>query len=343
MSEIIKIDGSMGEGGGQILRSSLALSLLTGRPISIQRIRAKRQKPGLQPQHRLCVQAAAAIGQARTRGVDLGSTRIDFEPGTISAGRFNFAVGTAGSCNLVLHTLYLPLALQGSSSSQVVITGGTHLTHSPTYEFMAGTWSKYLALANVHVQTRLRRAGFYPRGGGVLEGTLEPCPGIKGLNLENIERASKVRIRSMVSGLPESVAIRQADRARSLLEEMGLLVEVEQDIRRDGLGTAVTVTIETRPVPTVFTALGARGKPAETVAEEAVEQVRVYLARPAAVDRYSADQLVLPLALARGPSCYAVEQVTQHLLTNIDVVRFFIDRSITCEGAEGEPGIVRIE
>ncbi len=342
MSEIIKIDGSMGEGGGQILRSSLALSLLTGRPINIQRIRARRSKPGLQPQHRLCAQAAAAIGQARTRGVDLGSTRIDFEPGAVSAGGYNFAVGTAGSCNLVLHTLYLPLALRGSSASQVTITGGTHLTHSPTYEFVAGTWSKYLALANVHVETRLRRAGFYPRGGGVLESTLEACPGIKGLNLESMKGASMVRVRSMVSGLPESIAIRQANRAKSLLEDMGLQVETEQDIRRDGLGTAVALTIETRPVPTVFTSLGARGKPAETVAEEAVEQAREYLAGPAAVDRYSADQLVLPLALAEGSSCYAVEQVTQHLLTNIDVVRLFIDRAITCEGTEGEPGIVRI-
>jgi RNA 3'-phosphate cyclase len=342
MADLVKIDGSRGEGGGQMLRSSLALSLLTGRPVHIHRIRARRQKPGLQPQHRLCVQSAAKIGQAETRGVDLGSTRIEFEPGEVGAGQYRFAVGTAGSCSLVLHTLYLPLALRGMTRSDVSVTGGTHLTHSPTFDFLAGTWTRYLQAIGVSVWTNMRRAGFYPRGGGILEAIIEPCRHIAGLQIDRIERPSTVDIRSMVSGLPSSIADRQADRARELLEEMGLAVEVTTDIRRDGLGTAVALELATRPVPTVFTGLGARGKPAEVVAEEAVEQVRSYLAGPAAVDHFSADQLILPLAFAKGPSSFPVEKVTLHLLTNIEVVRSFVDRTIECEGNEGEPGRVRI-
>jgi RNA 3'-phosphate cyclase len=342
MSDIVKIDGSMGEGGGQILRSSLALSLLTGRPVSINRIRAGRQKPGLQPQHRMSVRAAAEICQAQTRGVDLGSTRLDFEPGPIAPGKYHFAVGTAGACSLVLHTIYLPLALRASAPSEVVITGGTHVSHSPAFEFIGGTWSKYLALAGVRVQPRLQRAGFYPRGGGVLEASIEPCAGIKGIEIEAVACQPKVSVRSMVSGLPANIVDRQADRARELLQEMDLQVEVVKEIRRDGLGTLLAIEIETRPVGTTFTALGARGKPAETVAEEAVEQVRTYLAQPPAVDRFSADQLILPLALAEGPSSFPVEEVTLHLLTNVEVVRRFLERDIKVEGKEGESGFVRI-
>jgi RNA 3'-terminal phosphate cyclase (ATP) len=343
MPDLVRIDGSRGEGGGQMLRSSLALSLLTGKPVSINRIRAGRKKPGLQPQHRLCVQAAAKIGSAKTKGVDLGSTRIEFEPGSVVSGPYQFEVGTAGSCSLVLHTLYLPLALRGSTASEVSITGGTHVTHSPTYDFLAGTWSRYLELIGIRVGTRLRRAGFYPRGGGVLEARIEPCQAINGINLEAFEPATLVHIRSMVSGLPESIADRQAERAAELLEEMNLTVEVTRDIRRDGLGTAVALELATKPVSTTFTALGERGKRAETVAEEAVEQVRTYLARPAGVDHFSADQLLLPLALAEGSSSFAVEEVTLHLLTNIEVIRSFVDRDIECKGNEGDPGCVRIE
>ena len=342
MTDIVKIDGSMGEGGGQILRSSLALSLLTGRPVSINRIRAGRQKPGLQPQHRMSVRAAAEIGQAQTRGVELGSMRLDFEPGAIAPGKYHFAVGTAGACSLVLHTIYLPLALRGSAPSEVIITGGTHVSHSPAFEFIDRTWSNYLALAGVRAQLRLERAGFYPRGGGVLEASIEPTIGIKGIEIAAVVCQPNVRVRSMVSGLPANIADRQADRARELLEEMNLQVEVVKEIRRDGLGTVVAIEIDTQPVMTTFTALGARGKPAETVALEAVDQVRAYLAQPPSVDRFSADQLVLPLALAEGPSSFPVEEVTLHLLTNIEVVRRFLERDIRVEGKEGEAGLVRI-
>lgn len=342
MSDVVKIDGSQGEGGGQILRSSLALSLLTGRPVTITRIRAGRQKPGLQPQHRLSVQAAAEIGQAETRGVDLGSTRIEFVPGPVTPGKYNFAVGTAGSCSLVLHTIYLPLAWRTSAPSEVVITGGTHVSHSPAFEFIQHTWADYQAIMGLQVRTHMRRAGFYPRGGGVLHATIEPCQTIGGVQLATMAAPKTAHIRSLVSGLPAHIADRQASRARALLEDLGLQVDVEYDIRHDGLGTAVAVTLDTQPVATVFTALGARGKLVEAVAEEAVDQVRAYLEGPPAVDRHSADQLVLPLSLAEGPSSFAVEQVTLHLLTNLEVIRQFLERDIACEGKEGGPGRVRI-
>jgi RNA 3'-terminal phosphate cyclase (ATP) len=340
---MIELDGSRGEGGGQILRTSLALALLTGKPFHLRHVRARRDRPGLQPQHLMSVQAAAAVGQARTKGASRGSGDLVFEPGPVTPGKYHFPIGTAGATGLVLQTIYLPLSLGAAGPSEVVVEGGTHNDHSPCFHFLNATWRPYMELLGLKMTLRMRRPGFYPRGGGAVEAEFSPCPRLRGLRLTERSPVTSVQGLSAVASLPESIARRQADRAVSRLQETGLDVHVREESWSGGPGTVLALTLDTAPVPTLFFALGARRKRAERVADEAAEQLLAYLdAAPAAVDPHSADQLVLPLALADGPSLYRVSAVTQHLLTNIDVVRHFVDRDIACEGELGRPGTVNI-
>src|SRR5262249_49685242 len=169
---VIELDGSFGEGGGQILRSSLALSLLTGKPFHLRNVRAGRAKPGLQPQHVMTVRSAAEVGQAETRGASLRSTDLEFRPGKVRPGPYRFDIGTAGATGLVLHTLYLPLALHAAGPSDLTLVGGTHVKTSPSFHFLATTWSRYVALLGLRVNLTMQHPGFYPRGGGVVEAHL---------------------------------------------------------------------------------------------------------------------------------------------------------------------------
>ena len=342
METMLELDGSMGEGGGQILRTSLALSLLTGRAFHLRNVRAGRAKPGLQPQHLMSVRAAAEVGQAQLRGASRGSTDLVFEPGEVRAGPYRFDIGTAGSTGLVLHTVYLSLALRGTVPSALTLIGGTHVRTSPCYHFLDATWLRYLAACGLHVTLRLQRPGFYPRGGGVMEAFVQQCARPHGVTLK--ERGPvKASGFSAVAGLDAGIARRQARRARFRLEQYGVKAELREETWEGGPGTVVAIELDTSPVPTLFFALGERGKPAERVADEACDQAIAYLdAGPALVDAHSGDQLVLPLALAEGPSVYHVAEVTRHLTTNIDVIRHFLDRSLTCEGEEGSPGVVRV-
>ncbi len=338
----LELDGSFGEGGGQILRSSLTLSLLTGQPFHLVNVRAGRSKPGLQPQHLQSVRAAATIGDATVLGDHLGSTELTFVPGEVKSGPYRFDIGTAGSTSLVLHTLYLPLALRGTSPSELTLTGGTHIRTSPCYHFLERTWLPYLSQCGLKLSLRLRRPGFYPRGGGVVEVFIQPTPRLTGVQLP--ERGPvQVSGFSAVAGLPDAIAGRQARQARKRLKAHGLKIDIEEQTWEGGPATVLALELNTSPAPTFFFALGERGKPAEKVADEAADQAIAYLERgPALVDPHSGDQLVLPLALAEGPSCYQVTEVTRHLTTNVTVIRRFIEREIIIEGEVGQPGIVRI-
>jgi RNA 3'-terminal phosphate cyclase (ATP) len=340
---LLELDGSFGEGGGQILRTSLALSLLTGRGFHLRHVRAGRSKPGLQPQHLLCVQSAAEIGQARLRGASLGSTDLVFEPGPVVPGSYHFDVGTAGATSLVLHTLYLPLALGATLPSELTLVGGTHVTHSPSFHFLDTTWRRYLEGMGIRVSLRMLRPGFYPRGGGQVLAAIQPCSRPAGMVFP---QRGEVKLSgfSAVAGLDRSIARRQARRAVHRLERAGLDIDLQEQSWSGGPGTVVHLVLDTAPAPTSFFALGARGRPAEQVADDAVDQVLRYLdTGPALVDAHSADQIVLPLALAEGPSEYSTAEVTLHLITNIAVIGQFLERRIVCEGEEGSPGRVRIE
>ena len=340
---MIELDGAQGEGGGQILRTSLALALLTGQAFHLCNLRAGRSKPGLQPQHLMSVRAAATIGQATLRGAALGSQDLVFEPGLVQPGTYHFPIGTAGATGLVLHTVYLPLALAGAPST-VTIEGGTHVKASPCFHFLHTTWSAYLARIGISVALQMRRPGFYPRGGGLIQANIAPCPALLGLNIERIEPVQSARAFSAVAGLPAHIAERQAKRVRHRLETLRLGADLNEESWPGGPGTVVGIELPTAPAPTLFFALGERGKPAERVADEAVDQVHDFVkAEPRGVDEHSADQLVLPLALARAPSRFAVARISTHLLTNVGVIRRFVERDIAVAGDPGKPGWVRVE
>src|SRR5262245_18665905 len=188
---MLDLDGSLGEGGGQILRTSLALALLTGKAFRLRNVRARRPKPGLQPQHLMSVRAAAQIGQAQVQGDRPGSMDLVFEPGAVVPGKYHFTIGTAGATALVLHTVYVPLALAGAASA-LTIEGGTHVKAAPCFHFLATTWRAYLALFGVDVRVTMRRAGFYPRGGGLLEVHIEPCPALRPLELDTVPAPTEI-------------------------------------------------------------------------------------------------------------------------------------------------------
>jgi RNA 3'-terminal phosphate cyclase (ATP) len=339
---MIELDGSMGEGGGQILRTSLALALVTKKSFRLKNIRAGRAKPGLQPQHLTSGRAAASVGQAQVHGDALGSRNLVFEPGQIVPGAYNFNIGTAGATSLVLHTLYLPLAWRADVPSALTLRGGTHVLASPSFDFLEYTWRRYLEHVGFQIRVRQFQPGFYPRGGGVVEVAIEPCSQIRGLQLQEATAVARATVISAVANLPDHIAERQARRAASGLKQMGMEIEIRQERWTNGPGTVISAVLDTLPVPTLFFALGRRGRPAEQVADDLLDQIGNFLRNQPGVDLCSADQVVLPLALAAQASTFRVTEVTSHLLTNIAVIQKFVDREVLCQGKEGEPGAVRI-
>lgn len=342
MSHFVELDGAQGEGGGQILRSALALSLITGKPFKITNIRANRPKPGLAAQHLACVRAAATIGSATYKGGTVGSTVVTFEPAKVRAGEYKFTIGTAGATGLVLHTVAYPLVVCGDGPSQVTITGGTHVSDSPCYHYNAMTWCAYLERMGIDISLEMIRPGFYPRGGGEIRATLEPCAQIRGLNLGKRAELTTATGLNIVADLPEDIGRRQGRRLATQLKHAGLECHVVEERLSNGPSTVAGVVFRQPPVPTLFFALGERGKRAEHVAEEACDLALAYRSKPAPVDPHAADQIVLPLALSESPSEFLTTEVTEHLRTNIAVIQHFLDREITIEEHDDGTGTVRI-
>lgn len=338
---MIDIDGSFGEGGGQILRTSLALSLLTGKPFKLRKIRANRKpKPGLRPQHLASVRAAAKIGSAKVTGDTVGSNQLTFEPGPVTPGNYRFDIGTAGSTALVLHTVYLPLAMAGGPS-EVILMGGTHNDKAPCYHFLQTTWRAYLARMGLSIELAMTRPGFYPRGGGEIIAHIPACKTLRPLTITGPVKLESASILSMTAGLPDHVAKRQARRATVRLKDAGLEPEIAFEEFDSGPGCMLAITFG-GAVPSLFFGLGARGKPAESVADEAVDEALHHRDSSMPVDRHSADQLLLPLALADGNSEYHVSAIDRHLTTNAAIIQKFISREITIDGNEGSAGIVSV-
>ncbi len=347
--DAVRLDGSRGEGGGQILRTALTLSLLTGRPFRMTKIRANRDKPGLRPQHKTAVDAAVELGDAKVVGSTVGSRELVFAPGAYRPRDMTLDIGTAGSTGLVLQTLHLPLALRTSSAVRVALAGGTFNPKAPAYTFLEATWHGYLWAFGMPVSLAMPAAGFYPRGGGRLEAWVEPASPRPWVQLD---RGPLVRVRGIagVANLRDDIAERMRNRAARRLEEAGLAAEIEIELVRwpsPGQGAALTLIAEHEgTIPATFVGLGERGKPSEAVADEAVDQLLAFESvAGAAVDPHSADQILLPLAFAPGRSAFTVSEVTEHLRTNVNTIRAFLDRSITVEEpeAEGRPGRVVIQ
>ncbi len=340
---MIDVDGTHGEGGGQILRTSLAMSVLTRQPVRIRGIRGRRPKPGLMPQHLQAVHAAAAISRARVEGARLGSTELRFEPASLNAGDYTFDIGTAGAVTLVVQSVSIPLSF-ARTASRIDVVGGTHVPWSPSFHYLGEHWLHYLRCCGYHIWGTLDKPGFYPKGGGRVNVNIEPAAALRPLSL--IERGSLRRVRglSMVANLDVSIAERQRRRAIERLMRHGVSVDIKlARMHAYSPGTMLMLIAEFEHAQCCYDALGARGKPAERVADDAVDALDAFLATDAAIDEHLADQLIVPLCAVPGTSELRPARITQHLLTNADVVRLFLPVDIVIDGAIGTTGSITIE
>jgi RNA 3'-terminal phosphate cyclase (ATP) len=328
---LVRLDGAHGEGGGQILRTSLSLSLLTGRPFRIDRIRANRDKPGLRPQHLAAVRAAALLSDAEVEGAAVDSTRLTFRPGPFVPRDLEFEIGTAGATSLVLHTLAVPLALRADKPVRLTLSGGTFNDKAPSFPFLHATWTRFLADLGLSVAVAMPQAGFYPRGGGHLEAWIEPAPPRA---LARLDRGPLLALTGTAGAcrLPSHITARLRQQIETALADQGHVPEIDE-VEWPGIAPGAACAIVARYEHVTMTAvgLGARGKPAERVADEAVAEFLAFDQAPGAVDPHSADQLLLPLALAEGRSLFTTTQATEHLRTNARTIAAFLDRPIRIE------------
>ncbi|HJV66055.1 MAG TPA: RNA 3'-terminal phosphate cyclase [Geomonas sp.] len=342
---LVEIDGSQGEGGGQILRTALSLSCITGKGFRIGNIRKSRSKPGLMRQHLVAVQAAARIAGAQLCGDLLGSQELLFVPGAVRPGNYEFDIGTAGSTSLVLQTIVPPLA-RAAAGSRLKLTGGTHVPFSPSWHYLSQVFAPAVAALGVKADFLLEACGFYPKGGGRVGCRVEPAGRLHPLQLA--QRGGLLRITgcAAVGNLPRHIAEREACAAlRVLQEELGESVPMEvaiQELKIYGQGTFIFLKAEYEHVVTGFTALGQRGKPAERVGEEAAQELLAHHRTGRSVDPHLADQLVLYLAQADGPSLFATSRISSHLITNLLVTSLFLEMESRVEGELEQPGTVSI-
>lgn len=316
------IDGAYGEGGGQILRTSLALSLVTGTPFSIEHIRARRAKPGLLRQHLTAVHAAAEVGQARVTGAAIGSLQLTFVPGRVTPGTYTFTVGTAGSTTLVLQTV-LPALLLAAAPSTLSLEGGTHNPFAPPFDFLAQAFLPLVNRMGPRVTATLERPGFYPAGGGTCQVTIVPTTALNRLDLHERGEVRAIQARALVAKLPRSIAERELAVIAQQLAWHGDWLHVETVAQARGPGNVVTLAVACEHVTEVFTGFGERRVRAETVAAQAVQAARHYLAADVAVGEYLADQLLIPLALAGGGS-FTTLPLSLHSTTNMQVIQQFL-------------------
>ncbi len=339
---MIEIDGSFGEGGGQILRTALTLSLITGKPFEIRNIRARRKRPGIMPQHLKCVEAAMLISNGQVKGDKIGSTHLFFKPDRIISGEYRIDIGTAGSTSLVLQTIYLPLALTRVKSN-LIITGGTHVSWSPCYHFLSLNWSNYLEKIGLNIKLRMDRAGFYPKGDGKIRVEILPLDHLKPLKFLNRGEMIKISGISAIANLDFSIAERQRNQVLKRLERMGYQPEIAiEKMPSRFKNTMMLLHAQFEGGSGCFTALGAIGKRAEKVADEAVDDLLEYLYSNGCVDKYLADQLISPLSIVDGKSNFRTSKISNHLVTNVEVVKKFLNVQITVGGKVDEEGSVEI-
>lgn len=336
---MLKIDGSEGEGGGQVLRTSLALSMVTGKPVRIDNIRARRAKPGLMRQHLTAVLAAAKVSQGRVEGAEVGSTSLTFTPGTVQPGEHRFAVGTAGSVTLVLQTV-LPALLTASGPSTLTLEGGTHNPLAPPFDFLDRVFLPLVGRMGPRVEARLERPGFYPAGGGRFEVAIEPVPALAGFELLERGEIRGRRGAVLLARLPRGIAEREV---RQLVDQTGWdpsCFEIRQ-VDSLGPGNAVLVELESEAVTEIFTGFGEIGVRAETVADKAIEEMRRYLVAGVPVGEHLADQLLLLLALA-GSGAFRTVPLSRHATTQMELIPRFLNVRIGVEREERDRYLVEV-
>ena len=326
---MMEIDGSQGEGGGQILRSALTLSMITGQPFRLTHIRAGRAKPGLLRQHLVAVQAAAQVCGARTSPVALGAHALEFVPGIIRGGDYRFAIGSAGSSTLVLQTL-LPALLHADAPSTVQVSGGTHNPLAPPVHFLQRAYGRMMEKMGARIGIELLRFGFFPAGGGEVRATVQPCARLQPIELLARGERKDGYAESFVAGVPASVAERELERIASGMGWSGKQLRLRGLPAEQGPGNVLLLTLEHEQVTEVFASFGEKSLLAETVAKRLLNEVRRYLKSEAAVGEHLADQLLLPMALAGG-GAFTATTISPHALTNADIIARFLPVKIRFE------------
>ncbi len=342
---MLTIDGSAGEGGGQIVRSSIALSLVTGKPVLIDRVRAGRKKPGLKRQHLAAVLAAADICGGRVEGAELGSERLVFYPGQVVAGEYQVGVGTAGSATLVLQTV-LPALLVREGPSRLTLEGGTHNPWAPPFDFLARAYLPLIVRMGPVVTDELERPGFFPRGGGRFYVNVQPAPSLRGLSLLDRGRLLVRRVRAMVAGLPRHIAERECEWIARKSRWPVKCFQIDELPDAYGPGNVVMVELGCEHVTELFSGFGQRGIRAEQVANAVWTAVRKYLKSSVPVGPHLADQLLLPLGicayLGGGGGTFRTMALTRHSTTHIEILRQFLDVTVDVQCSKRDECVVRI-
>jgi len=351
MTGPLVIDGAYGEGGGQILRSAVKLSAMSGQAVRIENIRAGRSKPGLAAQHVTSIRAAAAICGAVVAGDKLGSLTLTFEPQhPVRAGDYAFDVaearegGSAGATSLVMQTVLLPLAM-ADGESQVTLQGGTHMAWSPPFDYLRDVWLPALRPLGVAADIELLAWGWFPIGQGCIQATIRGRGGRRLAACNLVERGNllEVRGRAVAANLPAHIPQRMADRARAILAGQGIPVEIRPErVRAACPGAGIFLTLFYERLACGVSVLGEKGKPSEEVAEAAAMGVFKHRNCGAALDLHLGDQILVPLALADRPSRFSVEQVSRHLETNAWLIRQFGAADIEIDRRGDGTGLVTV-
>lgn len=323
---MVIVDGSIGEGGGQILRTSLALSLCLGIPFKITNIRARRKKPGLRRQHLVCVNAAANIGNAKVKGAKLGHQELTFIPADVAPGNYHFDIGTAGSTTLVLQTI-LPALITAKGPSTLILDGGTHNPFAPPFDFIQQAFIPVVNNMGPTINAQLERPGYYPKGGGRLNIKIQPADKLRAFHINQRGTIREWNAKAFVAGLPRHIAERELGVIEQKLgwnKECLRTIEQPADM---GPGNIVLIEIKSKHITEMFTGFGKKGVRAEDVAKNALRETIQYLDAGVPVGKYLADQLLLPLALANGGS-YTTLRPSLHTKTNSNVIKLFLDINI---------------
>jgi RNA 3'-terminal phosphate cyclase (ATP) len=341
---MIEIDGSQGEGGGQILRTALALSMCTGQPFRLHQIRAKRKKPGLMRQHLACVNAARSVCSADVVGAELGATEIVFAPNAVRAGQYEFAIAGAGSTLLVLQTV-LPALLKADAPSTVRISGGTHNPMAPPFEFIERAFVPWVHRLGGGLHMTLRRCGFYPAGRGEFTAVITPFspdPNAAPLHVDDRGELLECYAEALSGGVLVSVGARELDAVSRMLHWSGDQLRTRQLRQNEGPGNALLATLRYENATEVFCELGERGITSVAVAQRLAKQVRAYTVRDAPIGAHLADQLMLLFALTTGGSFHATE-ITEHTRTNAAVIERFLPVNISMDVRSDATALVSIE
>ena len=342
---MIEVDGSVGEGGGQVFRTAIALSATLGKPVKITNIRKNRAKPGLRPQHLLGLQLVEKISGGRSEGARLDSTEISFFPGKLRGVTLTANIGTAGAVTLVVQTILLPL-LFAPEPSRVKIIGGTDVDMAPTFDYMKNVFLRFVRDIGGDVNATLLRRGFYPAGGGAILLDVKPLKRpLRSVRIVDFPSSLSVKGNSVVGGLPREIAERQARSAKKTLQRVGLDADIGLEVRSRSEvlspGTSITLWVEEAYIGA--SALGSKGVPAEVVGKRAANYLIREIDAMAPLDRHMGDQVIPFLALADGTSEYYTSELTLHALTNLLVVEKILGVKYEIEGGLGKPSIVRIE